>query len=291
MESESLQSIIEDLVKRGLAEDLGARDLTTDALVPGDARGRAEVRVKGPGVIAGQAWVAEVLSQLGAEYDILIPDGAAVMPGDVAGRAKGRLRALLHGERTALNLLCRLSGIATLTRRFVEAAKGTKARILDTRKTTPLYRALEKYAVRAGGGENHRRGLSDQVLVKENHIAAARASGEANSFAAAMRLLAQRVEPGVKVGIEVTNLSELHLALEAGPAYVLCDNFDVGTLRMAVKIRDGWPGEAKPGIEASGGVTLANVAEVAATGVDRISIGALTHSAPALDLSMKIVAG
>jgi nicotinate-nucleotide pyrophosphorylase (carboxylating) len=289
MESETFRTMIEDLVKRGLAEDLGARDLTTDALVPGDARGRAEVRVKAPGVLAGQPVVAEVLAQLGAEYDPVIPDGSAVSPGDVAGRAKGRLRALLHGERTALNVLCRLSGIATLTRRFVEAVAGTKARILDTRKTTPLYRALEKYAVRMGGGENHRMGLSDQVLVKENHIAAARASGEANSFSAAVRLLSERVEAGVKVGIEVTNLSELHLALEAGPAYVLCDNFDLPSLRMAVKVRDGWPGDAKPEIEASGGVTLANAAAVAATGVDRISIGALTHSAPALDLSMKIV--
>ena len=290
METGLDKSMIEDLVKRGLAEDMGARDLTTDALVPGEAKGRAEVRVKAAGVLAGQEFVEEVFRQLGAEYEAAIADGSVVKPGDIAGRAKGRLRALLFGERTALNALCRLSGIATLTRKFVDAVKGTKARILDTRKTTPIYRALEKYAVRMGGGVNHRLGLSDQVLVKENHIAAAKVSGEAAGFSAAMRLLSARVEPNVTVGIEVQNLSELHIALEAKPAYILCDNFDVETLRMAVQVRDGWPGTAKPELEASGGVNLANVAAIAATGVERISIGALTHSAPALDLSMKIVA-
>ncbi len=286
--SDLTKTLIEDLVRRGLEEDLGARDLTTDALVPGDARGRAVVRAKAHGVVAGAPLAEEVFRVTGAEYETVLADGSEVHPGDVVARVKGRLRALLAGERTALNLLCRLSGIATLTRRFVDAVKGTRARILDTRKTTPLYRLVEKYAVRMGGGTNHRMGLSDQVLVKENHIAAARASGEAAGFAAAVRLLAERVPPGTVTGIEVTNLSELHIALEARPAYILCDNFTLENLRLAVQVRDGWPGAEKPELEASGGVTLDNVAEVAATGVERISVGALTHSAPALDLSMKI---
>jgi len=203
------------------------------------------------------------------------------------GRAKGKLVALLHAERTALNLLCRLSGIATLTQKFCDAVAGTRARILDTRKTTPHYRALEKYAVRAGGGTNHRMGLHDQVLVKENHIAAAKAAGEVSSFEGALRLLA-KIPGSPVVGIEVEDLSQLHIALEMQPAYVLCDNFGLADLRLAVQIRDGWPGEGRPEIEASGGVTLENVAEIAATGVERISVGGITHSAPALDLSMDI---
>jgi len=289
--------LLKKLVRGALAEDLGTSepatgatsDLTTIALVPNDGPGRAEIKAKADGVIAGGFIAAEVFSQTGATYEEVVNDGAAVTPGTLVGRVKGPLRALLHGERTALNLLARLSGIATMTRRFTDGAKGSRARILDTRKTTPLYRSLEKYAVRMGGGANHRMGLSDQVLVKENHIYAAKASGAAGNFAGAIRLLMKAVKPGTVVGIEVTNLSELHIALEAHPAYILCDNFGLEDLSLAVRIRDDWPGEGRPEIEASGGVTLDNVAEVAATGVDRISVGALTHSAPALDLSMKIV--
>lgn len=285
------------LVRGALAEDLGTSqpateatsDLTTAALVPTDGPGRAEIKAKAHGVIAGGFIATEVFTQTGAVYEELVNDGSTVTPGTLVGRIKGPLRALLHGERTALNLLARLSGIATMTARFVSGAKGSRARILDTRKTTPLYRGLEKYAVRMGGGTNHRMGLSDQVLVKENHVYAARASGAANNFAGAIRLLMKAVNPGTIVGIEVTNLSELHIALEAHPAYILCDNFSLDDLALAVRIRDDWPGEGRPEIEASGGVNLDNVAEVAATGVDRISVGALTHSAPALDLSMKIV--
>jgi nicotinate-nucleotide pyrophosphorylase (carboxylating) len=278
----------EELVKRGLEEDFGEGDLTTDAMVPEDAPGRALVTAKAEGVIAGGFVAEEVFRQVGAEYRILVEDGRRVEPGTVVGRAKGGLRALLKGERVALNLLCRLSGIATLTRRFVDEVEGTKARILDTRKTAPLYRALEKYAVRTGGGVNHRMGLADQVLVKENHFAAARASGRAKSFAGSLRLLRENLPDGVVVGIEVRDLSELHMALEVEPDYVLCDNFRSEDLALAVRIRDDWPGEKRVELEASGGVRLGNVAEVAATGVDRISVGALTHSAPTLDLSMKI---
>jgi nicotinate-nucleotide pyrophosphorylase (carboxylating) len=195
---------------------------------------------------------------------------------------------MLAAERPALNLLAHLSGVATLARRFVEGAQGHPARILDTRKTTPGYRALEKYAVRTGGAANHRMGLDDEVLVKENHVAAAKAAGTAGNFGGAIRLLMEKIPAGTRVGIEVQDLSELHIALEARPAYILCDNFSLDDLALAVKIRDGWPGEGRPEIEASGNVTLATVAAVAATGVDRISVGALTHSAPGLDLSMRI---
>jgi nicotinate-nucleotide pyrophosphorylase (carboxylating) len=291
------KELLTRLVRGALAEDLGTSepvskatsDLTTAALVPTDGPGRAEIRAKASGTIAGGFVAEEVFRQTGAGYEPGVNDGAAVTPGTLVARVKGPLRALLHGERTALNLLARLSGIATHTRRFVDGAKGSRARILDTRKTTPLYRGLEKYAVTAGGGTNHRMGLSDQVLVKENHIAAAKASGAAGNFDGAIRLLMKAVKPGTVVGIEVTNLSELHIALEARPSYILCDNFSLEDLALAVRIRDDWPGEGRPEIEASGGVCLENVAEVAATGVDRISVGALTHSAPALDLSMKIL--
>lgn len=281
-------SEIEALLDRAFAEDLGGKDLTTEALVAEGATGRAVIRAKADGVVAGGFVAAAAFSRQGCGYEEVVADGARVEPGTVVGRAKGPLAGLLRAERTALNLLARLSGVATLTRRFVTAAEGHAARILDTRKTTPGYRALEKYAVRTGGGTNHRMGLMDEVLVKENHIAAARASGTASSFGGAIRLLAEKVPAGTRVGIEVQDLSELHIALEARPAYVLCDNFTLADLELAVKIRDGWPGEGRPGIEASGNVSLDTVASVAATGVDRISVGALTHSAPALDLSMRI---
>ncbi|MHC4470401.1 MAG: carboxylating nicotinate-nucleotide diphosphorylase [Planctomycetota bacterium] len=274
-------------VKRALAEDLGAGDLTTKTMIPEDAVGRATIRAKAVGVLAGTFVGEEVLRRTGAEYESVLADGTALAPGDVVARLKGKLVSLLTAERTCLNLLCRLSGIATLTSRFCDAVAGTRARILDTRKTVPHYRALEKYAVRTGGGTNHRMGLHDEVLVKENHVAAAKAAGAAPSFDGAIKLLAE-LPDDVVVGIEVEDLSQLHIALEARPAYILCDNFDLADLRLAVQIRDGWPGEGKPEIEASGGVTLENVAEIAAAGVERISVGSLTHSAPALDLSLDI---
>jgi nicotinate-nucleotide pyrophosphorylase (carboxylating) len=282
--------VVRGILDLAFAEDLGEKDLTTKALVPSGAEGRAVIRAKADGVIAG-AFVADAaFDRFGARYEEVVSDGSRVAPGDVVARIRGPLAALLGAERTALNLLARLSGVASLARKFVDAVAGTRAKILDTRKTTPGYRLLEKYAVRTGGGVNHRMGLDDEILVKENHIAAARAAGAAAGFDAAIRLLVENAPEGTRIGIEVQDLSELHIALEARPAYVLCDNFGLADLALAVEIRDGWPGEGRPEIEASGNVTLANVAEVAATGVDRISVGALTHSAPALDLSMRIEA-
>jgi nicotinate-nucleotide pyrophosphorylase (carboxylating) len=275
-------------VRNALAEDLGDGDLTTNALVPEEATGIAVIRAKAFGTIAGGFVAEEVFRQAGARYVANRPDGTEVGAGDVVGRVKGPLRALLTGERTALNVLGRLSGIATHTRRFVEAVAGAGARILDTRKTLPGYRRLEKYAVRMGGGTNHRMDLADEVLVKENHVVAARAAGVASSFAGTLTRLIERIDPSVRIGVEVEDLSQFHIALEAKPAYILCDDFTLDDLTLAVRICADWPGEARPEIEASGGITLDNVAEIAATGVDRISVGALTHSAPAFDLSLVI---
>lgn len=275
-------------IESALREDIGRGDLTTRALVSEEAAGIAVIRACAFGTIAGGFLAREVFRQSGAEYVASHADGTEVGPGDRIGRVKGPLVALLTGERTALNLLSRLSGIATLTRSFVNAVAKSRARILDTRKTLPHYRRLEKYAVRQGGGTNHRMGLSDEVLVKENHIAAARAGGTAASFASAIARLFTALDSEVKVGIEVEDLAQFHIALEAGPAYILCDDFTLSDLELAVRIRDGWPGTGRPEVEASGGITLANVAEVAMTGVDRISVGAITHSAPALDLSLSI---
>ena len=282
------EAVVAALLDLAFAEDLGEKDLTTAALVPPDVAGRAVIRAKADGVIAGSFVAAAAFARVSAVYEEVVADGTRVTPGTVVARIRGPLVGLLTAERTALNLLARLSGIATLARKFADAVGGTRARVLDTRKTTPGYRLLEKYAVRTGGATNHRMGLNDEVLVKENHIAAAKAAGAAGGFDGAIRLLAGTVPAGTRIGIEVQDLAELHIALEARPAYVLCDNFTLSDLKLAVEIRDGWPGEGKPEIEASGNVTLANVAEVAATGVDRISVGALTHSAPALDLSMRI---
>jgi nicotinate-nucleotide pyrophosphorylase (carboxylating) len=204
-------------------------------------------------------------------------------------RIDGDARAILSAERTALNLLQRLSGIATLTSRYVEAVRGTRARILETRKTAPGLRLLDKYAVRCGGGENHRLGLHDQVLLKENHFATARAIG-LRAFGAAVRRVRENAPEGTFLGVEVEDMGQFHLALEAGADMILLDDFGLEETRLAVEIRDGWPGGRRPEIEASGGITLENVAAVAATGVDRISIGALTHSVSGLDLSLELEA-
>jgi nicotinate-nucleotide pyrophosphorylase (carboxylating) len=214
------------------------------------------------------------------ECDVLTPDGAHVTAGDVVCTIKGPGRAILTGERVALNFLQRLSGIATLTRTFVQEIEGTGARILDTRKTTPGWRALEKGAVRAGGGENHRAGLYDMVLIKENHIAIAGGLREAVA-----RVTDQNTDD-LPVTVEVHSMEALEEALDAGANRLLLDNFDLKTLEAAV--RRARKAKSRPVLEASGNMTLDRVRAVAATGVDYISVGALTHSAPALDLSLQI---
>jgi nicotinate-nucleotide pyrophosphorylase (carboxylating) len=273
-----------EVVARALAEDVGSGDVTSDASVPEGARGRARIVQKQPGVVFGLELAAEVMRQCGIEsVDNLVVEGQwrDTVPTDVA-LAVGAARALLAAERTALNFLGHLSGVATLTARFVEAVAGTGARILDTRKTTPGLRRLEKAAVLGGGGVNHRMGLYDAILIKENHIALA--GGLAKAV-----LAARREQPELEVEVECRNLDEVAYALGVGADRLLLDNMEPDTLRGAVKLRDDeTSAESGPSLEASGGVTLETVREIADTGVEFISIGALTHSAPNLDFSMLI---
>jgi nicotinate-nucleotide pyrophosphorylase (carboxylating) len=276
---------LRDLVARALAEDIGGGDLTSQAVVPADAHARAMITQKQPGVLFGFGAAEEVFRQAGAEgFEALALEGEwrEEVPAQVAA-ANGPARALLAAERTALNLLCHLSGVATLTARYVEAVAATHAQILDTRKTTPGLRALEKGAVAAGGGHNHRLGLHDAILIKENHVALAGGLGEAVRRASG-------AEPERSVEVECRNLDEVAEALDAGAGRLLLDNMEHEALRRAVELRDSSAEAHGPvaTLEASGGVTLDNVGEIAATGVEFISVGAITHSAPALDLSMLV---
>lgn len=275
---------LREVVARALSEDLGAGDVTSEATVPEGARGRARIVQKQPGVAFGLAAVAETMRQCGVEeVDNLVVEGQwrGEVPAEVL-LASGPAAGLLAAERTALNFLGHLSGVATLTARFVEAVAGTGARILDTRKTTPGLRALEKEAVAAGGGQNHRMGLHDAVLIKENHVALA--GGVAKAIQAV-----RDAQPQMPVEIECRDLDEVAYALGAGADRLLLDNMDLETLRRAVELRDRERGGAGgPTLEASGGVDLGTVREIAAAGVDFISVGALTHSAPALDVSMLV---
>jgi nicotinate-nucleotide pyrophosphorylase (carboxylating) len=281
-----VDSPLRELVARALAEDLGTGDITAEALVPADAQATARIVQKQDGVVFGLDAVDEVFRQTGAEgIDRRAPEGEwrDEVPADIALVA-GPARALLAGERTALNLLCHLSGVATLTACFVRAVAGTEVTILDTRKTMPGMRALEKAAVAAGGGQNHRMGLYDAFLIKENHIAVAGGIAEAVDRA-------REASPEREIEIECRNTGEVAEALEAGADRLLLDNMDRGELRAAAAARDASAegGRARAQLEASGGVTLETVAAIAATGVDFVSVGALTHSAPALDLSMLVV--
>jgi nicotinate-nucleotide pyrophosphorylase (carboxylating) len=273
---------LRDLVARALAEDIGPGDATAEAVVPVDARARASILQKAPGVLFGLDVAEEAFAQAGARsFDRVVVEGAwrAQVPVQVA-LVTGPARALLGAERVALNLLGRLSGVATLTARYVDAVAGTGARILDTRKTTPGLRALEKAAVAVGGGANHRFGLYDAILIKENHAALAGGVG------AAVRLAAER-RPDLEAEVECRDLGEVREALAAGATRILLDNMGPDALRAAVAARDEAAGGGEGAkLEASGGVTLETVGEIAATGVDYVSVGALTHSAPALDVSL-----
>jgi nicotinate-nucleotide pyrophosphorylase (carboxylating) len=265
-----------DPIERALAEDLGDGDLTTRAVVPEGAQARARIEQRAPGVIAGLGLAQAVFERIDASlrFEPLAAEGEWREPG-VLAEISGAAAAILAGERVALNFLGRLSGVATLTARYVRAVEGTRARILDTRKTTPGLRELEKAAVRAGGGVSHRGGLYDAILVKENHAALAGGVGEATR-----RALAAAPE-GVTVEVECANLEEVEAAVAAGVRRILLDNMAPPELRRAVELAAG-----RAELEASGGITLDTVRAVAETGVDYISVGALTHSAPALDVSL-----
>jgi nicotinate-nucleotide pyrophosphorylase (carboxylating) len=277
-----LESSTSRLLDLALAEDIGGGDVTTALTVPAERQARGRLLAKVAGVISGLEVAGEVFRRVDPAITLtpLIADGDAVAAMTPMATVEGPARSLLTGERVALNLLQRLSGVATLTARYVAAVRETNARIVDTRKTTPGLRALEKAAVRHGGGYNHRFGLTDGVLIKDNHLAAV---GGADRVARAVCLARQGAPHTLRIEIEVTTLDELAQALAAGADIVLLDNMDVAAMREAVARTAG-----RALLEASGGVTLENVAAIAATGVDLISVGALTHSAPALDISLEL---
>ena len=270
---------IDELLHRALAEDIGAGDVTTQALVPAHQSGVAVAYAKQDGVLAGNAIAARVFTLLDGAVDAtsLLADGELLTPGTTFLQVEGSLQAILTGERVALNILRHLSGIATLTRAFVQAVEGTNARIIDTRKTTPGLRLFEKYAVRVGGGHNHRIGLFDGVLIKDNHIAAC------GSVTAAVERARTSVHHLLKIQIEAESLEQVAEALEAGADGILLDDMSPETMAAAVEMAQG-----RAFTEASGGITLESVRDAARTGVDLISVGMLTHSAAALDISLDI---
>jgi nicotinate-nucleotide pyrophosphorylase (carboxylating) len=271
---------VERTVRMALAEDVGTGDVTTDGLFDEDATCRAELLLKEPGVVCGVDVAALVFGarDAGAMLDAVFDDGDVVAEAPVRlGTVEGPARAILTAERTALNLIGRLSGIATLTRRYVDAVDGTGVVLLDTRKTTPGLRALEKHAVRCGGATNHRFGLDDAILVKDNHLRLA------GGIATAVRRL-QEAGSGLPIEVEVEDLAGLEIALDAGADRILLDNMSLDELRAAVRLTAG-----RVPLEASGGVSLTTVRAIAETGVDAISIGALTHAARSLDVSMEVL--
>ncbi len=281
LSAEHLQVIIDT----ALAEDTAHGDVTSQALLPPYLTGKAEVTVKEAGVLAGIGVAGRVFSTVdpSLKIDILIQDGTPIKPGDVAASISGGLTGILKAERTALNFLQRLSGIASLTAQYVAAVGGLKAKIVDTRKTTPGLRRLEKYAVRAGGGHNHRLHLGDAVLIKDNHLAALRATGlKLKDIITKAR---RNTPEGITIEVEVTSAPEAAEAAKAGADIVMLDNMPTDEMRRAVALVAG-----KAKLEASGGITLANVRAAAETGVDIISVGALTHSFKALDISLELEA-
>jgi nicotinate-nucleotide pyrophosphorylase (carboxylating) len=271
--------LINDALLAALREDIGSGDITSRAVIPADARARARYTSKQSLVVAGVP-VAEKIVRLVdpvLEFKVIEPEGAAVTKGTPVAEVRGSARSILTAERTSLNLLQRMCGIATLTRQYVDRIQGTRARIVDTRKTVPGLRVLDKYAVTCGGGMNHRMGLFDGVLIKNNHLAFHESVEKA--------VQASRAHLGhlVKIEVEVRNLDELKTALGSGADVILLDNFDPDTTRQAVKVVDG-----RVPLESSGGITIETVRDFAEAGVDYISVGALTHSVPAVDIHLRI---
>ena len=275
---------IRDLIDRTLAEDLSIGDPTTDILVPPDLESTAVLLAKEEGILAGLDVGLEAFRRFDDRVSItaLLEDGAPIRPGDHPGTIQGRVASLLKAERTAVNFMQHMSGIATQTQRYVKAVEGYPVRIVDTRKTTPGLRFLEKYAVRMGGGQNHRQNLGDGILIKDNHIDALR--GDGMSLGDVVKKAIREASHTIRVEVEVETLEQLDEALDAGAGIILLDNMDVEQMTIAVQIAKG-----KAFTEASGGITLETVRAVAATGVDIISVGALTHSVLALDISMDML--
>ena len=296
---------IQEIIDHAITEDLGEGDVTTNALISGDQQGIASIKVKEKGILAGTGIALKVFHRVDQELkiDILLKDGYRVEPGDIVAKLEGSIASILKAERIALNFLQRLSGIASVTNRYVEAVKGLPVRILDTRKTTPGLRLLEKYAVKVGGGYNHRMNLGDGILIKDNHLAAVRRQGltlreiiakAQQNMPSSLRVASSSSLRGAKrrsnlqvrqaqIEVEVKTLQEALEAAEAGADIIMLDNMNLEDMRQAVKIVNG-----RSLIEASGGMTLDGVRDVAETGVDFISVGALTHSVKALDISLDI---
>jgi nicotinate-nucleotide pyrophosphorylase (carboxylating) len=270
---------IKAIVQRALAEDVGSGDVTSQWILPPEMRVRGCFLAKAQGVLAGLEVVRQVFRQVDERiaFQARMKDGDSLSEGDTPATVEGPAASILTAERTALNFLQRMSGIATLSRRYVEAAAGTLAVILDTRKTAPGLRLLDKWAVRLGGGQNHRLGLYDMVLIKDNHIAAA------GGITQAVERVRQRNQQRLAVEVEVKSLAELEEALALSVDRIMLDNMDLNEMRRAVEVTAG-----RVPLEASGNVTLENVAAIAATGMDYISVGALTHSVKALDISLEV---
>ena len=274
---------VENIIDLALAEDLGHGDITSDILIPPDLPGKASVIIKERGILAGIEVAKKVFQRVdpSLKVDILIEDGTKVKPKDVAATISGRLISILKAERTALNFLQRLSGIATQTAKYVARTKGLAVYITDTRKTTPGLRSLEKFAVRMGGGRNHRLHLGDGILIKDNHLAALHGLGM--SLKEIVAKAKQNAPKDSKVEIEVTSIQEAREAIEAGADIIMLDNMSPEEMRHAVGLK---PSQVR--LEASGGINLNNIRQAALTGVDFISIGALTHSSKALDISLEL---
>lgn len=279
MMNEQELNAAEHLLQLALAEDVATGDLTTDNLIPAEMRRKAFWIAKADGIVAGLPIAERCFRHFDPElnWQVLVNDGSEVKKGDRIVEFEATYRALLTGERTALNFVQRLSGIATQSRRYADAVKGTRTRILDTRKTLPGFRLLDKYAVKTGGASNHRIGLYDLVMIKDNHI------DIAGGITAAVNQIRAKVPAGIQIEVETTNLEQVQEAIDAGADIVMLDNMDNDTMRRAVELIAG---RAK--VEASGNMTLERLAGVAATGVDFISVGALTHSVTALDISQRI---
>jgi nicotinate-nucleotide pyrophosphorylase (carboxylating) len=274
---------LEATINAALEEDSGRGDVTSEALIPPDLTGKATLLVKEKGVLAGIGVAKRVFEIIDPTLDvnILINDGAVIKPGDITATITGSIISILEAERTALNFLQRLSGIATTTAQYVTAIKGTDAKIYDTRKTTPGLRALEKYAVRMGGGQNHRMNLAEAVLIKDNHIAACRAMGM--NLKDIIVKARKNAPAGITIEVEVTNTNEAAEVLKARTDIIMLDNMSIEEMKKVVKNVNG-----RATLEASGSITLDNVRQVALTGVDIISIGALTHSYQSLDISLEM---
>lgn len=274
----------EQLIEQALDEDLGHGDITTDSLIPESEHGAASIIAKANGVVAGTEIAKKVFLKVdpGLKVDIITEDGTEVKPGDVIARIEGKVTSILKAERLALNFLQRLSGIASETARYVHAIEGLPVVITDTRKTTPGLRSLEKYAVRVGGGRNHRMHLGDGILIKDNHLAILRRKGW--SIKKIVTETRQKAPPGLKIEVEVRTPQEAAEAAESGADIIMLDNMSLEDMRQSVQLIRG-----RALVEASGGVTLDKVRAIAETGVDMVSVGALTHSAKALDISLELL--